>query len=359
MNDIIAQFDLQNDVEEPKPLKIGFINDSFILKSKSSNGISYFLQRINHHIFENVDGLQQNIKLITDHIRTKLLENGCPTAEISRRVLQLVPTKDGKLYWKTPEGDYWRIYVLIENATSHDQVDEHSAYLAGRAFGEFQCQLSDFQSDKLCETIPDFHNLEFRLQQLSDAVKHDCAGRVGQCRSILAEIRQREDDMCLAQRLFREGKLVKRINHCDTKVNNMLFDQDGKPLCIVDLDTVMPGFVLSDFGDFMRTAANKAAEDEPNLDKIQVALGVFEAYTKGYLEKASFLTALEKQLLPYGCRLMTYMQTVRFLTDFLNGDTYYKIQYPDHNWVRTQAQFRLLQEQERLADAMRNIVEKY
>ena len=119
------------------------------------------------------------------------------------------------------------------------------------------------------------------------------------------------------------------------------------------------GFVLSDFGDFMRTAANKAAEDEPNLDKIQVDLGVFEAYTKGYLEKASFLTALEKQLLPYGCRLMTYMQTVRFLTDFLNGDTYYKIQYPDHNWVRTQAQFRLLQEQERLADAMRNIVEKY
>ncbi len=359
MNDIIAQFDLQNDVEEPQPLKIGFINDSFILKTKVPNGISYFLQRINHHIFENIDGLQQNIQLITDHIRHKLLENGCSSSEIAHRVLQLVPTKDGKLYWKTPGGDYWRMYVLIENAISHDQVDEHSAYLAGRAFGEFQCQLADFPLEQLCETIPDFHNLEFRLQQLGDAVNRDCAGRVGQCRSVLDEIRQREDDMCLAQRLFREGKLVKRINHCDTKVNNMLFDQDGKPLCIVDLDTVMPGFVFSDFGDFMRTAANKAAEDESDLDKIQVDLGVFEAYTKGYLEKASFLTALEKQLLPYGCRLMTYMQTVRFLTDFLNGDTYYKILYPEHNWVRTQAQFRLLQEQERLADAMRNIVEKY
>lgn len=359
MNDIIVHFALKNEVEEPKPLKIGFINDSFVLKSKVKNGISYFLQRINHHIFENIDGLQQNIKLITDHIRIKLLENGCQSSEIDRRVLQLVPTKDGKLYWKTPEGDYWRMYVLIENATSHDQVDEHSAYLAGRAFGDFQCQLADFPTEKLCETIPNFHNLEFRLQQLDDAVKQDVAGRVKQCESILYEIEKRKENLCLAQRLFREGKLLKRINHCDTKVNNMLFDENGSPLCIVDLDTVMPGFVLSDFGDFMRTAANKAAEDEPDLNKIQVDLGVFEAYAKGYLEKATFLTALEKQLLPYGCRLMTYMQTVRFLTDFLNGDTYYKIQYPDHNWVRTQAQFRLLQEQERLADVMRDVVQKY
>lgn len=359
MNDIIVHFALKNEVEEPKPLKIGFINDSFVLKSKVKNGISYFLQRINHHIFENIDGLQQNIKLITDHIRAKLLENGCQSSEIDRRVLQLVPTKDGKLYWKTPEGDYWRMYVLIENATSHDQVDEHSAYLAGRAFGDFQCQLADFPTEKLCETIPNFHNLEFRLQQLDDAVKQDVAGRVKQCESILSEIEKRKENLCLAQRLFREGKLLKRINHCDTKVNNMLFDENGSPLCIVDLDTVMPGFVLSDFGDFMRTAANKAAEDEPDLNKIQVDLGVFEAYAKGYLEKATFLTALEKQLLPYGCRLMTYMQTVRFLTDFLNGDTYYKIQYPDHNWVRTQAQFRLLQEQERLADVMRDVVQKY
>lgn len=359
MNDIIAQFALKNEVGEPQPLKIGFINDSFVLKSKVKSGISYFLQRINHHIFENVDGLQQNIMLVTDHIRTKLMKNGCQPSEIDRRVLQLVPTKDGKLYFKTSNGDYWRMYVLIENATSHDQVDEHSAYLAGRAFGDFQCQLADFPTEKLCETIPNFHNLEFRLQQLDDAVKQDVAGRVKQCESILSEIEKRKEDLCLAQRLFREGKLPKRINHCDTKVNNMLFDENGVPLCIVDLDTVMPGFVLSDYGDFMRTAANKAAEDEADLSKIQVDMSVFEAYTKGYLEKATFLTDTEKRMLPYGCRLMIYMQTVRFLTDFLNGDTYYKIQYPEHNRVRTQAQFRLLQEHERLADVLQNIVNKY
>ena len=162
--------------------------------------------------------------------------------------------------------------------------------------------------------------------------------------------------MCLAERLFREGRLTKRINHCDTKVNNMLFDEQGRPLCIVDLDTVMPGFVLSDFGDFMRTAANTGLEDDPNLDNIHVNMDVFDAYTRGYLREATFLTPLEKELLPYGCRRMSYMQAVRFLTDYLNGDTYYKIQYNEHNLVRTRAQIRLLEEQEKVQDEMQKII---
>ena len=164
--------------------------------------------------------------------------------------------------------------------------------------------------------------------------------------------------MCKAERLFREGKLPKHINHCDTKVNNMLFDEQGHPLCIVDLDTVMPGFVLSDFGDFMRTAANTGDEDDRDLNRIHVNMEIFEAYSRGYLAEAAFLTPIEKELLPFGCRMLSYMQAVRFFTDYINGDTYYKIAYPEHNLVRTKAQLRLLEEQERLADKMTQIINK-
>jgi len=354
MIQILNQFAIPNEVAAPQPLKIGFINDSFIVRAKNPGEKSYFLQRINHHIFQNVEGLQQNIRKVTDHIRQKLIAAG--ETDIDRKVLELVPTKDGKLYYKTPEGDYWRVYVLIENATSQEKVTPASAELTGEAFGRFQCQLADLPFDELCESIPNFHNIEFRLQQLDDALKADVAGRKAASMDIVEAINKRRDEMCLAERLFREGKLPKHINHCDTKVNNIMFDQNGKPLCIVDLDTVMPGFVLSDFGDFMRTAANTGDEDDKNLNNIHVNLEIFEAYARGYLKEATFLTDIEKELLPYGCRLLSYMQTVRFFTDWLNGDTYYKIQYPEHNLVRTRAQLRLLEEQEKVEKQMKEII---
>ena len=357
MDKIIQQFALANEVVAPQSLKIGLINDSFVLKAKHPGETSYFLQRINHHIFENVEGLQQNIQQVTGHIRKKLLAQG--EKDVDRKVLQLVPTKDGKLYCQTPEGDYWRVYVFIENATSKDSVTPESAELAGEAFGNFQCQLADLPFDALCESIPNFHNIEFRLWQFHEALKADKAGRAASCRDLIDEITRREKEMCLAEELFREGKLPKHINHCDTKVNNMMFDENGKPLCIVDLDTVMPGFVLSDFGDFMRTAANTGAEDDKNLDNIRVDMDIFTAYARGYLRKATFLTPLEKELLPFGCRLLSYMQTVRFFTDYLNGDTYYKIQYPEHNLVRTRAQLRLLEEQEKMREAMEAVIQKF
>ena len=356
MKHILEHFKIENAVEEPQPLKIGIINDSYVVRAKEKGQPSYFLQRINHHIFENVEGLQRNIEVVTNHIRRKLEERGEP--DIERKVLQLIPTREGKLYYRTEEGDYWRVYVLIENAFSQEKVTPETAELTGEAFGRFQCQLADLPFNELCESIPNFHNIEFRLQQLDDAIAADSVGRVKACADIIKEINQRREDMCLAERLFREGKLPKHINHCDTKVNNILFDKEGRPLCIVDLDTVMPGFVLSDFGDFMRSAANTGAEDDRNLDNIHVDMAVFEAYTKGYLREATFLTDIEKQLLPYGCRLLSYMQTVRFLTDWLNGDTYYKILYPEHNWVRTQAQLRLLQEQEKMQNEMESVIQK-
>lgn len=354
MKNILSQFAILNEVGEPKPLKIGIINDSFIVPAKHAGEKSYFLQRINHHIFQNVEGLQQNIQKVTTHIRHKLEAMG--ETDIERKVLELVPTKDGKLYYKTPEGDYWRVYVLIENAISQEKLTPASAELTGEAFGRFQCQLADLPFDELCESIPNFHNIEFRLWQLDEALKADVAGRKAACADIIAEIDKRREDMCLAERLFREGKLPKHINHCDTKVNNILFDEEGKPICIVDLDTVMPGFVLSDFGDFMRSAANTGQEDDKDLDNIHVDLEIFEAYTRGYLREATFLTDIEKSLLPYGCKLLSYMQTVRFFTDWLNGDTYYKIQYPEHNLVRTRAQLRLLEEQEKVEEQMKSII---
>lgn len=354
MKNIIQHFAIKGEISRISPLKIGHINDSFIVESSIAGGESYFLQKINHHIFKNVAGLQQNIQIVTDHLRKKLAEAG--VNDIEKRVLRLIPANDGKLFYQDAEGAYWRVYVNLEKTHSYDVVTPELAYKAGEAFGDFQCMLADVPHDRLIETIPDFHNMEFRLQQFRDAVKGNAAGRLDQTKWLVDEIENRAWEMCLPERLFREGKLPKRINHCDTKVNNMLFDENDEPVCIVDLDTVMPGFVLSDFGDFMRTAANTGAEDDKNLDNVGVNMTIFEAYTRGYLKKATFLTPVELENLAFGAKLLSYMQLVRFFGDYLNGDTYYKIQYDQHNWQRSLAQFRLLKSQEENFDKICQIV---
>ena len=202
--------------------------------------------------------------------------------------------------------------------------------------------------------------MELRLRQLEEAIAADKAGRVAGVADLIEQLRSRADHACLAERLHREGKLPKRICHCDTKINNMLFDADGNILCVIDLDTLMPSFVFSDFGDFMRTAANTAAEDEPNTDLVNFNMEVFEAFTRGYLQSAGgFLTDVEIENLPYAAERFAYMQAIRFLADYLNGDTYYKIQYPEHNLVRTRAQFKLLQSIDQHLDEMKAVVDKY
>jgi hypothetical protein len=321
------------------PFGNGHINDT--LKVTNSKGeIKYILQRINHHIFTNVDMLQNNIFTVTSHIREKLVARG--EQDVDRKVLTFIPAKDGKLYHF--DGDsYWRVCLFIPRSKSFEEVTPQLSYEAGKAFGDFQTMLSDLPADALGETIPNFHNMEFRLKQFRDAVEANAAGRLEEVKDLVAEIEKRAKDMCIQEELYREGKLKKRTNHCDTKVNNIMFDEEGKVLCVIDLDTVMPGFVLSDIGDFIRTGANTGAEDDENLDNVEVNLEIFEAYTRGYMETAkAFLTPQEIKLLPYGGRLLTYMQTVRFLTDYINGDTYYKIHSPKHNLVRTKAQFKLL-----------------
>ena len=339
LNTILSHFQLTGTPLTPKPLGAGLINDSFRVNTAEADCPDYVLQRINHAIFQDVDLLQRNIRQVTGHIRCKLAGQGIK--DLDRRVLRFIPARDGKDYWYDGSS-YWRMMVYVSDSYTQEAVTPASARNAGLAFGQFQQQLADLP-DTLGETIPDFHNMEFRLQQLAQAVAADPVGRVSTVQDLLQAVEERRQRMCQAERLHREGKLPKRICHCDTKVNNMLFDRDGNILCVIDLDTVMPSFVFSDFGDFLRTGANPVAEDEPDLKRIAFDLDIFKAFSEGYLQSAgSFLTPLEIELLPYAAELFPYMQFVRFLTDWINGDTYYKILYPEHNLVRSRAQLQLL-----------------
>lgn len=353
---ILDQFTLAEKVVSAEPFGNGHINDT--LKVTNENGeIKYVLQRINHLIFTNVDMLQNNIQTVTSHIRKKLEEKG--ESDIDRKVLTFLPTKDGKLYYF--DGDsYWRVCLFIPRSKSLEEVNPELSYEAGKAFGDFQSMLADLPEGTLGETIPNFHNMEFRLEQFHDAVKANAAGRLEEVKDLIEEVEKRAKAMCIQEDLYREGKLKKRTNHCDTKVNNIMFDEDGKVLCVIDLDTVMPGFVLSDIGDFIRTGTNTGAEDDENLDNVNVNMEIFKAYTRGYMETAkAFLTPLEISLLPYGGRLLTYMQTIRFLTDYINGDTYYKIHSPKHNLIRTKAQFKLLKSLEEHAEEMDGFMKEW
>ena len=351
---ILSRFALAEKPVKAVPFGNGHINET--LKVTTDKGEDkYILQRINHAVFKNVEMLQRNIQTVTMHIRNKL--SACHTPDIDRRVLTFLPTENGNPY-HFDGMHYWRVCLMIPHSKSYDGVDENLSYEAGKAFGDFQLMLSDLPEGRLGETIPDFH-MEFRLKQFDEAVKSNLSGRLKSVGDLVDAIEQRASAMCVQEHLYREGKLKKRTNHCDTKVNNILFDeQSNNALCIIDLDTVMPGFVLSDIGDFIRTGANTGAEDDKNLDNVGVNMAIFKAYTRGYMEAAkAFLTPLEIKMLPYGGRLLTYMQTVRFLTDYINGDTYYKIHYPEHNLIRTQAQFKLLQSLEAHADEMDQFME--
>ncbi|MEA5064118.1 MAG: aminoglycoside phosphotransferase family protein [Petrimonas sp.] len=352
LKEIVAQFTGDSKDIEVKPLGAGHINDSYKVKAGEKE---YVLQRINHSIFKNVPELQSNILRVTMHIRQKLMDAG--VEDIDRKVLTLVPTSGGKLFYQDAEGNYWRMMDFIKDSKSYDEINPELAYRAGLAFGDFQRMLADLPGGPLFETIPNFHNIESRLETFRDSVRANKVGRLVEVRDLVNELEARADEMCKAERMHREGKLIKRTNHCDTKVNNILFDKDDQVLCVVDLDTVMPGYVLSDFGDFIRTGANKGAEDDPDLDRVSLDLAIFEGYTKGYLENAtSFLTDVEIENLAFGAKLLTYMQTVRFLTDYIDGDTYYKIAYGNHNLVRSKAQFKFLQSLEQNFDKMQKIV---
>ena len=351
---VITHFHLPDEVQRIVPLGAGLINDTYKVRTAEAECPDYILQRINHNIFRDVDMLQSNIEAVTGHIRKKLEAAG--EGDIGRKVLNFIPTDSGKTYCRVGD-QWWRMMVFIPNARTYETVNPKFSYFAGKAFGNFQSMLADLDKP-LGETIPDFHNMEFRLRQFHYALGENAAGRAGEVKYYIDEIEKRAEEMCKAERLHREGLLPKRICHCDTKVNNMMFDDNGDVLCVIDLDTVMPSYVFSDYGDFLRTGANTGAEDDRNLDNVNFDMEIFEAFTKGYLESArSFLLPVETENLPYAAALFPYMQCVRFLTDYLNGDTYYKIRYPEHNLVRTKAQFKLLQSVEGHSGQMQKYID--
>lgn len=354
LKEIIGQFPEVGEVQETRALTSGWINQTYLVKTADPEAYDYVLQRVNHQIFTDVELLQHNIEIVTNHIRHKLEE--AHTEDLDRKVLRFLPAKDGKTYYFDGES-YWRVSVFIPRSQTLEAVTPESSYLVGLKFGEFQAMLADVPQ-QLGETIPDFHNMEFRMKQLREAVAANASGRLAEVQDIVDAIEADAEEMCCAEQLYREGKLPKRICHCDTKVSNMLFDDKGEVLCVIDLDTTMPSFVFSDFGDFLRSAANTGKEDEQDLNNVRFNMDVFRPFAKGYIQSArSFLTPKEIELLPYAATLFPYMQAVRFLADYINGDTYYRTTYEGQNLVRTKAQYKLYKEAKAAVPEMKTYIE--
>lgn len=352
LREIADKFAIEGKTINVAPLGNGLINDTFKVDTDANK--SYVLQRVNTAIFQDPKLLQENIRKITDHIRNTLNQRG--EKELDRKVLTPIALHSGEEFI-TIDGDVWRMTLMIERSHNEENLTPEMARLTGLAFGEFHSFFSLPGSPELKETIPDFHNIAFRIKQLKEAAAENRADRLQWVKDIVDYLLSREEEMLMANRMNEEGKLPKRIAHCDTKINNILFDEDNSILCVIDLDTTMPGFVMSDFGDFMRTAGNTGLEDDEDLSRVGVNMEIFRAFANGYIKGAKFLTPEEKHTLPFGAKLLTYMQTVRFLTDYLNGDTYYKIKYPEHNLVRTRAQLKLLTEIDAHFDEMVNYID--
>ena len=359
--EIFKRFAIYGDLVSFKPFGGGHINGTYLsVWNQAGTQVRYTHQRINRRVFQNPAAVIENIRRITEHIAAKLTAEAEPAATIapqptprpgtaavpvSWQALTLIPAKDGRFFYLDPAGEYWRTYLFIEDAVTYERMESPAlARKAGAAIGAFQRQLSDYRGPALHETIPDFHNMHSRYDQLDHAVAHDVAGRLAEVRAELAFLEaNRARGMILSDGLAN-GTLPRGITHNDTKLNNILFDAaTGNALCIIDLDTVMPGTVLFDTGDLIRTAANTACEDEPDLSKVRFDIDIFAALIEGYLSASSgFLTAAEKSLIAESGRTLTQIMAVRFLTDYLNGDIYYKTARPSHNLDRARSQIALI-----------------
>jgi hypothetical protein len=339
-----------------EPYGSGHIHDTFRIVTRENDKDDYILQRLNNKIFKNIPELQHNIERVTIHLRNKLRE--IPGSDIKRECLSLIPSHKGTSWITDKQGNYWRMYIFISKHKSYNIVDSpDKAYEGGKAIGRFQAMLSDMPGGQLFETIPWFHNIEKRLQALNDKIAENPAGRVGSVENEIKQVIQRAEEMKIILKLGSENKIPLRITHNDTKFNNILLDENDKALCVIDLDTVMPGYVHYDFGDAIRTAANSASEDEQDLSKINMDLTRFKAYSEGYLsETGNTLNNVEKEYLAFAPRLITYTIAVRFLTDYIDGDNYFKINHPLHNLQRARAQLALVRSMEEQYYEMRKII---
>lgn len=339
-----------------EPYGSGHIHDTFRIETVEHDKDDYILQRLNNKIFKNIPELQNNIERVTIHLRKKL--EAIPGSEIKRECLTLIPAKNGKSWILDKEGDYWRMYIFITNHRSYNIVDSpDKAFEGGKAIGRFQAMLADLPGNPLFETIPFFHDIEKRLDTFKRIIKEDPKGRVKDVAAEIDFVLKRAEGMKVILKLGRENKIPLRITHNDTKFNNILLDENDKALCVIDLDTVMPGYVHYDFGDSIRTVANIAAEDEKELSKVKMDINLFESYARGYLsETKDTLNPVEKEYLSFAPRLITFTIALRFITDHIDGDNYFKIHHENHNLQRARAQFKLVESMEEQYEDMKKII---
>jgi Ser/Thr protein kinase RdoA (MazF antagonist) len=350
---IISNFRIKGTYMSGSQTGSGHINDSYLIYTKEPEAPEYILQRINNSIFKNIDGLMENYIIVTRHLKEKQ-----GPGKNESQLLEVIPAKDGKPCFVDETGNYWRVLNYIKGGHVYDIVtDPEIAYEGGKAFGLFLRDIADIPVESILETIPNFHNVATRLDNFYKSVKADRVNRLKCIEKELEFIRCRIDEMLAIPRLQSEGLIPQRITHNDTKFNNIIFDASNKAICVVDLDTIMTGSALFDFGDAIRSGANTAAEDEPDLNKVTMSMDIFEAYARGYLESTfDLLTATEINMLAFSARFITFVIGLRFLTDYIDGDIYYRTNYPDHNLVRAKVQFKLVESMEQQFKIMQNCV---
>ncbi len=362
LEDAVYAFGFGNQCSYVKPFGEGHINETYAVYMPDHDGNDvplYVLQRININVFKNPDQVMDNIFGVTEYLRNIIRRDG---GDLDRESLSYIKTKSGDSYFEDEKGQPWRCLHYVPNSVCYQQVEKpEQFYQSALSFGHFLKQLGDYPAESLYETIPQFHDTRKRFRDFEDAQRKDVKNRARLCRQEIDFVLSRKDDCGVLMNQLEEGKLPLRVTHNDTKLNNILFDQDtDKGLCIIDLDTIMPGLAANDFGDSIRFGASTAEEDEQDLDKVHFDISLYDIYVKGYLEMAKdVLTPEEIKSLPWGARLMTLECGMRFLADFLQGDVYFKTAYPEHNLVRARTQFRLVKEMEEQFSEMNEILTKY
>lgn len=336
---IAEQFQITGKVKSVEQLGEGFINDTYIVDTEGDSP-RYILQRKNKNIFSPIPAMMENINIVCNHIKGKVVKAG---GDPMREAMTVIPANDGKLYYLDEEDEYWAISLFIEDTIAYGAAETPElAYAGGKGIGKFQNLVSDLK-EPLTDILPGFHNIRIRYEQWDDVLRRDPVGRKEKVQKEIEWIESRRKEMMDFWQLVENGTIPTRVSHNDTKINNILFDKDGEVLCVIDLDTVLNSTVLNDFGDAIRYYTNTGKEDDTNLDNVSMNMEIFTAFAKGYLEEASvFLTEKEIEYLPFSAKYITYEQVLRFLMDYIDGDNYYKIKDKEHNLVRTHAQYKLL-----------------
>lgn len=357
--DIFEQFQICGEYLGAEICKVGHINSTYVTTfDQAGVRVRYVHQRINQSVFRDPVAVMSNIARVLRHLRYKLAQANA--TEMTRRCMTLVPARNGENYCRDEQGDYWRTFLCVEDVRSYDAVQApQQAFEAARAFGHFQSLLVDLPGERLHETIPDFHNSRKRFAALVAAIEKDPFKRAASVRKEIAFALQHEAMVDVILTAMARQEIPERITHNDTKFNNVLLDvRTGEALCVVDLDTVMPGCVLYDFGDMVRTTTSPTAEDERDLSKIGLQMPLFEKLAEGYLSAThAFLTPAEKSLIAFSGRVITFTIGLRFLTDHLLGDTYFRIHRPNHNLDRCRTQFKLVESIIQQEEAMQKFVD--